>query len=206
MTTACRRRNQGVRVRPVSSRGGHRRTAAGGRPWSALLVLAVVALSGCALDDAGGEVDPTATVVELPGPSGDIDFDDIAYSAELQRVLVPAGNSGVYLVEPTTAEATRVEGVTSVDSVDAGEGVLFVLDRSEEQISVVDPQDGKGWRRRRRTALRTTSATSRRPVSCGSPHRARRRPVSRCSRSATMSPARRVGWPSSRSRTARRGW
>lgn len=86
-------------------------------------------------------MDPTATVVELPGSSGDIDFDDIVYSAELQRVVVPAGDSGVYLVEPTTAEATRVEGV--VDSVDAGKGVLFVLDRSAEQISVVDPQDGK---------------------------------------------------------------
>jgi DNA-binding beta-propeller fold protein YncE len=130
-------------VRPISSRGGHRRTAAGGRPWSALLVLAVVAVSGCTLGDDAAEVDPTATVVELSGSSGDIDFDDIVYSAELRRVLVPAGNSGVYLVEPTTAEATRVEGVSSVDSVDAGEGVLFVLDRSEEQISVVDPQDGK---------------------------------------------------------------
>jgi hypothetical protein len=123
-------------VCPVSPRGGHRRMAAGGRPWPALLVLAVIALSGCTLNDAGGEVDPTATVVELPGSSSDIDFDDIVYSAELQRVLVPAGNSGVYLVEPTTAEATRVEGVSSVDSVDAGEGVLFVLDRSEPRSTV----------------------------------------------------------------------
>lgn len=88
-------------------------------------------------------MDPTATVVELPGAAAEIDFDDIAYSAELQRVLVPARGSGVYLVEPDTAEATRVEGASSVDSVDAAEGVLFVLDRSEEQISVVDPQDGR---------------------------------------------------------------
>jgi DNA-binding beta-propeller fold protein YncE len=114
----------------------------GRRPCCALLVLAVVTLSGCTLGDDGGEVDPTATVVELPGAAAEIDFDDIAYSAELQRVLVPARDSGVYLVEPDTAEATRVEGPSSVDSVDAGEGVLFVLDRSEKQISVVDPQDG----------------------------------------------------------------
>jgi hypothetical protein len=114
----------------------------GGRGCSALLVLAVVTLAGCTLDDDGSEVDPTATVVELPGAAADIDFDDIAYSAELRRVLVPAGDSGVYLVEPDTAEATRVGGASSVDSADAGEGVLFVLDRSKEQISVVDPQDG----------------------------------------------------------------
>lgn len=113
-----------------------------GRPCWALLVLAVVTLSGCTLGDEGGEVDPTATVVELPGAAAEIDFDDIVYSAELKRVLVPARGSGVYLVEPDTAKATRVEGASSVDSVDAGEGVLFVLDRSERQISVVNPQDG----------------------------------------------------------------
>jgi hypothetical protein len=99
----------------------------GRRPCCALLVLTVVTLSGCTLGDDGGEVDPAATVVELPGAAAEIDFHDIAYSAELQRVLVAARDSGVYLVEPDTAEATRVEGPSSVDSVDAGEGVGHCL-------------------------------------------------------------------------------
>lgn len=81
-------------------------------------------------------------MVELPGATGKIDFDDIVYSSRLQRVLVPARESGLYLVEPDTGTATRLPATGDVASADEGRGLLFLADRSEHNLTVVDPADG----------------------------------------------------------------
>ena len=96
-------------------------------------------MSGCG---SGTEPDPSARVVELPGAGEDIDFDDVVYSAEMGSVLVPARADGLYLVDPDGGQAVGVPSEGSVDSVDAGEGVLFVLDRAGERIQVLD-SDGQ---------------------------------------------------------------
>ncbi|WP_219420735.1 hypothetical protein, partial [Pseudonocardia nigra] len=83
-----------------------------------------------------------ARVVELPGAAGQIDFDDLVYSPRLQRVLVPARDSGLYLVDPDAATATRVLGTGSVASADEGRGTLFLADRSASTLTAVNPADG----------------------------------------------------------------
>jgi len=96
---------------------------------------------------AGGTVDPLA----LPGTEGSIGFDDLRYSPELHKLLVPGGRSGrLYLVDrdsravetvagfSASAEGARghSEGTTSAES---GEGLVFASDRSQRALVVVDP-------------------------------------------------------------------
>ena len=76
----------------------------------------------------------------LPGASGPIDFDDIEYSDSLERLLVPAVENGLYLLNPTTGKARRVGGVERADSVDAGSSLIFVLDKAANTVTIVDAQ------------------------------------------------------------------
>jgi hypothetical protein len=109
---------------------------------SPLLVALVLVLAGCGGADETA-LPAQARVVELPGAASDIDFDDIVYSARLQRVLVPARDSGLYLVYPDMAVATRLPGpATYVASADAGRAALFLADRSASTITAVNPADG----------------------------------------------------------------
>jgi len=87
----------------------------------------------------------------LPRTEGSIGFDDLRYSPELRKLLVPGGRSGrLYLVDPeskaveaisgfsSSAEAARghSEGTTSAES---GDGLIFASDRSQRELVVVDP-------------------------------------------------------------------
>lgn len=107
------------------------------RRWLLVGVTAVaLTLAGCGPDTA---VDPSAKVVELPGAGTDVDFDDVVYSSDLGQILVPARSGGVFRLDPATAKATRLKYAGAADSVDAGAGALFVLDRSGPHIQVLDP-------------------------------------------------------------------
>ncbi len=91
----------------------------------------------------GGNVPAGVRVVELPGAADEIGFDDIVYLPRLQRVLVPARDSGLYLVDPDRATATRLEGTGSVASADEGRGLLFLADRTKRTLTIVNPADGR---------------------------------------------------------------
>jgi DNA-binding beta-propeller fold protein YncE len=108
-----------------------------------LLVVILLVLAGCGPGQDDGDVPREARVIELPGAADNIDFDDIVYSPALQRVLVPARESGLYLIEPDSGNATRVQRSGSVASADEGRGLLFLADRSGGTISVVDAADGR---------------------------------------------------------------
>jgi DNA-binding beta-propeller fold protein YncE len=113
-----------------------RRTA---RRW-VIIGAALVIVAGCS---SAGQVDASAQVVNLPGAADEIGFDDVAYSAESHRILVPARESGVYFVDPSSGEAAHLDYAGSADSVDTDGELLFVLDRASQQIHVVDPNDGQ---------------------------------------------------------------
>jgi hypothetical protein len=102
----------------------------------------MVVMSACGGGTNNANLPTKTRVVELPGAADEIDFDDIAYSPRLQRVLVPARDSGLYLVEPDTATATRVPGTGNVASVDEGRGVLFLANRSASTLTAVNPVNG----------------------------------------------------------------
>ena len=98
-----------------------------------------------------GCTEPDGTRVVMPDASPGIGFDDLQYSSALHRVLVPAGRSGnLVLVNPDSLDTTVVGGFSKsgsydgghdfgVTSVDEGGGLLFVTDRTNSRLSVVDP-------------------------------------------------------------------
>jgi DNA-binding beta-propeller fold protein YncE len=95
---------------------------------------------------------PSGAPVPLPEGEGGIGFDDLRFSPTLGKVLVPAGRTGrLDLVEPRTSAVTAISGFGGAPSyggghrdgptsVDEGEGLLFVNDRTAQQLIVVDPK------------------------------------------------------------------
>jgi hypothetical protein len=107
---------------------------------------------GLALAQSGSSQLPA---LELPGGAGGVGFDDLRYAPELQRLLVPAGQTGnLVLADPTSQELTIIsvsgsgeeyqgghgEGVTSAD---AGRGLLYAIDRTRQRLEVIDPATKK---------------------------------------------------------------
>jgi DNA-binding beta-propeller fold protein YncE len=104
---------------------------------------AVVAIVGCR--------EPDGERVALPGGSPGIGFDDLRYSAALDRVLAPGGRSGnLYLIAPDSLEIESIGGFSTEEaydgghdfgatSVDEGGGRLYVTDRTTRTLFVVDP-------------------------------------------------------------------
>jgi DNA-binding beta-propeller fold protein YncE len=105
-------------------------------------------LAGCVSSPAGQRV-------SLPEGDAGIGFDDLRYSASLHRVLVPAGRTGTLdLIDPDTLSVTSIGGFGKVasysgshddgpTSVDEGNGLLYVTDRTTGQLDVVDPAAGR---------------------------------------------------------------
>ncbi len=96
---------------------------------------------------------PTSLV--LPDGKGGIGFDDLRFSAELHRVLAPAGRTGrLDLIDPKTLAIESIGGFSSdttfggghgegTTSVDAGGGLLFATDRGRTEVAVIDPRANK---------------------------------------------------------------
>jgi DNA-binding beta-propeller fold protein YncE len=88
--------------------------------------------------------------VSLPAGAPGIGFDDLRYSPALGKVLVPAGRAGeLDLIDPEALTVARIGGFSAKasyqgghddgpTSVDEGRGLLFVTDRSAQQLAVVD--------------------------------------------------------------------
>jgi hypothetical protein len=114
-------------------------------PW--LLLLA----AGCKHAD---RTTPGPGVVPVPIPNGapGIGFDDLHFSPALRQVLAPAGRTGTLALVSgaTTASVALIRGFSAgptydgghdfgATSADAGNGLLFVTDRSAQQLLLVDP-------------------------------------------------------------------
>ena len=114
-----------------------------------------VFLLAAALLAAACSASPTGQSVSLPNAAPGIGFDDLRYSATLHRVLVPAGRTGTLdLVDPDSLAVTSIPGFGTVGdysgghddgptSVDEGNGLLYVTDRTTGLIDVVDPAAGR---------------------------------------------------------------
>jgi hypothetical protein len=96
---------------------------------------------------AAATVEPLA----LPDAGGSIGFDDLRYSPELHKLLVPGGRSGrLYLADPESRAVEAIAGFTAsgeggrghsegTTSADGGDGLLFASDRGQRALMVVDP-------------------------------------------------------------------
>lgn len=113
---------------------------------SRVLLMSLIG-AGCA---GAPQVEP----LPLPDGAAGIGLDDLRYSAAMRGVLVPAGRTGdvdivdgrthaVSVISGFSAEATfdggHDFGATSVEEVD---GMLYVTDRTTEQLYAVDPARG----------------------------------------------------------------
>jgi hypothetical protein len=125
------------------------------RPGRPVTRLALVAALLAAADSSA------PSPLALPGAEGGIGFDDLRFSPELHRILVPAGRTGrLDLVDPASRAVEVVEGFSrsasrvrghgeGTTSADAGEGFVFAIDRTARTLVVVDP-------RARRVVARTS--------------------------------------------------
>ncbi len=95
-----------------------------------------------------------STVVAIPGGEGGIGFDDLVYSSELHKVLVPAGHTGkLYLIDPVNFAMSSIGGFSSsaemqkghevgISSADEGEAFIFVADHGNKELDAVDLKTG----------------------------------------------------------------
>jgi hypothetical protein len=98
---------------------------------------------------------PAPETIPVPGGQSGVGFDDLAYSADLHRVIVPAAGTGTLLLvnpgdwrveafsglsEKKTYQGGHDDGVTSAD---AGRGFLFATDRTAKRLLVIEPEGGR---------------------------------------------------------------
>jgi hypothetical protein len=93
--------------------------------------------------------------VPIPGGEGGIGFDDLVYSAPLQRFIIPGGRTGsVFLMDPSSRRLEPVGAMSKVStwkgghgegptSADARADTLFVADRTTKRLFAL-PLGGKG--------------------------------------------------------------
>lgn len=95
-------------------------------------------------------------LMKIPGGAHGLSFDDIGFSHTLNRVLVPAAQTGnLVLVDPADNRLTVLHDVTPSDagagghhdagttSSSYGLGMLFASDHPQQQLLAVDPHSGK---------------------------------------------------------------
>jgi DNA-binding beta-propeller fold protein YncE len=111
------------------------------------IVLTSLIGAGCA---ASAQVEP----LPLPGGAQGIGLDDLRYSPSMHSVLVPAGRTGnIDVVDGRTHAVTAISGFSAQTEFDGGHdfgatsveevgGMLYVTDRTTEQLYVVDPTTG----------------------------------------------------------------
>jgi DNA-binding beta-propeller fold protein YncE len=123
----------------------------GRSPERALQLRPLAFAAGALLLALSGEA-AAADAIQLPGANGGVGFDDLTYSPQLRRMLVPAGRTGrLDLIDPRTGAVESVEGFSAstwrvpghgqgTTSADAGGGYVFATDRSRKTLDVVDTQ------------------------------------------------------------------
>jgi DNA-binding beta-propeller fold protein YncE len=100
----------------------------------------------------GPPVDGGLLSIPLPGAPPGIGLDDLRFSGDISKVLVPAGRTGnLDLLDPSTGVLASVDGFSSsptysgdstqgATSADEGNGLVYVVDRTSKKLSVVDPK------------------------------------------------------------------
>ncbi len=106
----------------------------------ALFGLSLTVSGGLAACSTGNRDPPReGTRVDLPRAPDGVDLDDLSYSRRLRTLLVPARQAGLALIDPDTGHARRIVGFASADSADEGGGLIYVTDRQNHNLTVVDP-------------------------------------------------------------------
>jgi len=93
--------------------------------------------------------------IALSKDSQQLSLDDMKYSSQLDKVLVPAGQTGMLaMIDPSDDSLTSISGFSTeppaqgqrgagITSVDEAARLLLVTDRSTKKLDVVDPASKK---------------------------------------------------------------
>src|SRR5215467_12249007 len=86
---------------------------------SVCLLFGLAAWGALRAAQPSGHLQPTA--VPLPDGSAGIGFDDLDYSPDLKKVIVPAGRTGnLDLIDPQTLAVTTIAGFSAQDKYGGG--------------------------------------------------------------------------------------
>lgn len=121
------------------------------------LKLILAGLLSFALLSSAALAAPAAPIsLAIPGGHAGLDLDDIAFVPALDRIVVPAGQTGsLLLINPTNLATSEIGGVTApaaggqtpydaaTTSVSYGDGYLFASNHAPTQIVVIDAHSGK---------------------------------------------------------------
>ncbi len=122
--------------------------------WISALLLIASLLAGCDL-----RLNPSSlptSVVDLPFGQTKISFNEILYDSRLEKVIVPAAETGALaLVDPVTKNAQVIEGFTSrngqtetasrigATSAAVAKGLIFAPDQAARKINIINPETGQ---------------------------------------------------------------
>jgi hypothetical protein len=92
----------------------------------------------------------TVAIRFSPAPPEGIGFDDIVYSPELGKLIVPLDGTGrIALLDPKTLDVQYIDGFSKIDPTTNGQGgstsatvahgLIYALDNSALEIKIVDP-------------------------------------------------------------------
>ena len=114
-------------------------------------LLSFALLSGAALAASRAPIS-----LAIPGGHAGVDLDDMVFVPELDRIVVPAGQTGsLLLIDPANLATSEIGGVTAAaadgqmphgaatSSVNYGDGYLFASNHAPTQVVVIDALSGK---------------------------------------------------------------
>ncbi len=85
-----------------------------------------------------------AACADIPGVTGSVGWDDLAYDPERGRVIAATRGHGVVaLVAVDSLEVTTIDGFGDAGSAAAAGGRVAVIDRAADEVVLVDPDSGE---------------------------------------------------------------
>ncbi len=95
-----------------------------------------------------------STAFAIPYGDKGIGFDDMIFSSDLHKVMVPAGHTGkLYFIDPKSFAMTSIGGFyferchakgaeEGISSADEGEGYIFAADHGKKELIAIDLKSG----------------------------------------------------------------
>jgi hypothetical protein len=120
----------------------------------AIILALLLAVAGPPVFARSEDSSLKASAVPIPGCKDGVGLDDVNFSKNLHKVLLPAGRTGkLYMIDPSSFAMTSVEGFSSsnenkkgqkvgISSADEGEGFLFAADHGTHKLDAVSLKTG----------------------------------------------------------------
>jgi|GEM_PF-2277236 len=124
-------------------------------PYRRLALTAAIALCGLSLALGAGRVMAATHLIQLPYQGNGLGFDDMTFAPSLNRVVVPASQSGALaMINPTNQQVSKWDHIVlkgqgpdhdgaGTTSADTGDGLVFASDHQNRALVAVNPANGR---------------------------------------------------------------